>query len=95
MENDIILEETDNKGRAYLGDPLKPDAEMTYSKAGDKMIIIDHTEVSDTLRGKGVGRELLNEVIDMVRQKGIKIMPLCPFAKSQFDKDASIRDVLS
>lgn len=95
MEREIFLEETDNKGRAYFGDPTRPDAEMTYSKAGDKMIIIDHTEVSDALRGQGVGRELLDAVIEMVRQKGIKVMPLCPFAKSQFDKDASIRDVLS
>ncbi|OJJ16860.1 GNAT family N-acetyltransferase [marine bacterium AO1-C] len=91
----MILEETDNKGRAYFGDPFKPDAEMTYSKAGEKMIIIDHTEVSDALRGHGVGRELLDAIIEMVRQKGIKVMPLCPFAKSQFDKDESIRDVLS
>ena len=31
-------------------------ATMTYSVAGDDMIIIDHTEVGDSLRGTGAAR---------------------------------------
>lgn len=96
MENNQIhLEEVDNKGKAYLGEVLKPLAAMTYSKAGDKMIIIDHTEVDESLRGQGVGRKLLDVIVAMARDKGLKVMPLCPFAKSVFDKDVSLHDVLS
>ena len=94
MEYKAILEESGSKGRAIIGNPGKPIAEMTYSKAGDQLIIIDHTEVSEDHRNEGLGRILLDEVIKMVREKGIKVMPLCPFAKSQFDKDPSLRDVL-
>ena len=39
-------------------------AEMTYSKAGDNLIIIDHTEVSDALRGKGVGIKLFTAAVE-------------------------------
>lgn len=90
----IQLEETGNKGRAYAGPAAHPLAEMTYSKAGVSLIIIDHTEVGESLRGQGVGRRLLDAIVAMVREKGLKILPLCPYAKSEFVKDPSLRDVL-
>lgn len=90
----IQIEEKDTKGRAFLEIEGETKAEMTFSKAGDSLIIIDHTEVDDSLRGQGVGRQLLDQVVAMVREQGKKVIPLCPFAKSVFDKDESIRDVL-
>ncbi|MDW7691818.1 GNAT family N-acetyltransferase [Flammeovirgaceae bacterium SG7u.111] len=92
----IKIEENDSKGRAFVSNKEgKTLAEMTFSKAGEELIIIDHTEVADELRGKSVGKQLLNKLVEMARAKNIKIMPLCPFAKSVFDKDESIRDVLN
>ncbi|MCL4113420.1 UNVERIFIED_CONTAM: hypothetical protein GTU68_051223 [Idotea baltica] len=67
---------------------------MTYSKAGPQLWIINHTEVSEQLRGKGAGRQLLDAIVAKARAEEIKILPLCPFAKSVFEKDPSIRDVL-
>ncbi|MEM1218900.1 MAG: GNAT family N-acetyltransferase [Bacteroidota bacterium] len=69
-------------------------AEMTYSKINDQLIIIDHTEVSDALRGQGVGRAMVQQSVEMARDQNIKILPLCPFAKSVFQKVEEIRDVL-
>lgn len=69
-------------------------AEMAYTWAGDTMLIIDHTDVSDQFRGQGLGRKLLNELVAFARGHNIKVIPLCPFAKSVFDKDLSIHDVL-
>ncbi|WP_332606163.1 GNAT family N-acetyltransferase [Acinetobacter sp. ESBL14] len=68
--------------------------EMAYTWAGDSMLIIDHTDVSDQFRGQGVGHKLLKELISFVRERQVKVIPLCPFAKSVFDKDLSIHDVL-
>lgn len=90
----VEIKEIDNQGAAYIGDFAKPDAAMTYSIVGDDLIIIDHTEVSDKLRGQGAGRQLLDAIVDMARKQNKKILPLCPYAKSVFDKDESIGDVL-
>ena len=49
----IEIEEAESKGRAYVAGAAK--AEMTYSRAGDKLLIIDHTEVDDSFRGQGSG----------------------------------------
>ena len=95
MENLAIrIEENESKGKVYIGDSKAPLAAMTFSKAGSKLLIIDHTEVSDALQGQGVGRQLLDKVVGITRERGLKVIPLCPFAKSVFDKDPSIRDVL-
>lgn len=67
---------------------------MTYSKAGNDTIIIDHTEVSEALKGKGAGKQLVTAAVEYARQNGIKIIPLCPFARSVFEKVREYHDVL-
>lgn len=67
---------------------------MTYSWAGDSKIIIDHTEVNAEFNGRGVGKQMVMAAVDFARENNIKILPLCPFAKSVFDKTEEIKDVL-
>lgn len=90
----IQLEEWDSKGRAVLKEGEEVKAEMEYSMAGSKLLIISHTEVDESLKGQGVGKKLLMKVVEHARENEIKILPLCPFAKSVFDKEEEIRDVL-
>jgi predicted GNAT family acetyltransferase len=64
-------------------------AEMVYTMPSPEKMIIEHTEVSDELRGKNVGYQLVNTAVEYARTHHIKIIPLCPFAKSVFDKKAA------
>lgn len=84
----------ENKGSFYIEDESDKKGEMSYSKAGDKLIIIDHTEVTEELRGQGAGKQMLMMAVEFARKNSLKILPLCPYAKSVFDKDDSIADVL-
>ena len=61
--------------------------------AGQKMII-DHTQVDDALRGTGAGRKLVLAAVERARSEKQTVLPLCPFARSVFDKTPEIRDVL-
>lgn len=72
----------------------KEAGKMTYTWAGDSKFIIDHTEVSEGFNGKGVGKKLVMAAVEYARTNNLKIIPLCPFAKSVFDKVEEIRDVL-
>ena len=85
--------EGDSGGRFYVTVDGH-EAEMTYSKAGTTVMIIDHTGVPEALGGQGVGLELVEAGIALARERGLKIMPLCPFAKAQFDKHPEWKDVL-
>lgn len=95
-ENDAISqEETEGKGRYLWREGTGPTAEMTYSKAGERLVIIDHTEVPDALRGTGVGQALVSRAVADARAAGKKILPLCPFAAAQFRRHGDWADVLS
>lgn len=92
---DIKHSHSDTKGSFYIELEGKKVGEMTYSIAGPKLIIIDHTEVGEELKGKGAGVQMLNALVEYVRENNIKVIPLCPFAKSVFDKKEELRDVLN
>jgi predicted GNAT family acetyltransferase len=92
---DILREETRASGGRWVTVVDGHEAEMTYSRASPVLIIIDHTEVPDALRGRGVGQALVQRAVDDARREGFRIIPLCPFAKGQFQRHAEWRDVLS
>lgn len=68
--------------------------EMTYSWAGEDKFIIDHTEVEEAFGGMGVGKTIFEAAVAYAREKGVKIMPLCPFAAGMFKKSDVYKDVL-
>ena len=68
---------------------------MTYTWAGEERFIIDHTEVEAAYNGKGVGKEMLIKAVEFARQNNKKIIPLCPFAKATFQKNADLQDFLT
>jgi uncharacterized protein len=67
---------------------------ISYTFAGETKMILDHTEVNDAYRGQNIGKRILMEIVEFARQSKIKILPLCPFAKSVFNKIEDVRDVL-
>ncbi|TVP43788.1 MAG: N-acetyltransferase [Mongoliibacter sp.] len=90
-----IKHKTDEKkGYFFIEKDGEKKAEMVYSKAGESLFIIEHTEVDDSLRGEGAGKKMVIKAVELARKEGKKIMPLCPFAKSVFDRNEEIRDVL-
>lgn len=76
----ITREDTDTKAR-YVAriEGVVGEGELTLSKASEKLIIVDHTAVPDTMRGMGVAGALAKQVIADARAAGQKIVPLCPF----------------
>ena len=91
---DIQHESGETKGAFYIEKDGKRVAEITYSKLGNTQIIIDHTEVSDALKGQDVGRSLVEHAVAHARDNNLKVIPLCPFAKSIIERDESLQDVL-
>lgn len=96
MEHAVQHHESGSKGAFFIagasGGRL---AQMTYSRTSASLIIIDHTDVDASLAGQGIGRKLLGALVEWARSSSTKVIPLCPFAKAQFEKDAAIRDVLA
>ncbi|MCC5981357.1 MAG: N-acetyltransferase [Oceanicaulis sp.] len=91
----ITEEVSGSKGRYVARAPGMPDAEMTYSVTSPTLIIIDHTGVPDEWRGMGVGKALVERGVTDARARGVRIVPLCPFAKAQIARNPEWQDVLA
>lgn len=87
--------EGDSKGEFVTMQDGVQAGKMTYSKAGSRTFIIDHTEVNPDFAGQGVGKQMVMAAIEYARENGKKIIPLCPFALSVFNKDSTLSDVRS
>ncbi len=92
---EIIEERSGSKGRYAARAPGKPDADLTFSIMNEHTIIIDHTGVPDEWRGMGVGKALVERAVLDARERGVRIVPLCPFAKAQIQRHPEWQDVLA
>ena len=61
-------------------------AEIVFVPTGEHLSIIEHTDVDPSLKGQGVGKQLVAKVVE-------KIIPLCPFAKHEFDNTREYDDI--
>ena len=94
IENTIELDDRGSKGRYFLRSPAGDEAEMTFTKIGERQIIIDHTEVPGAFRGQGAGLRLVTRAVEDARAAGKTIIPLCPFAAAQFGRHPEWQDEL-
>ena|SRR5438128_4937876 len=93
-EVSIQVEGNGHRGAFFIELEGRRQAELTFSAGPDgKLVILDHTEVSESLRGQGVVRKLVEAAVAWARQTNVKLLPLCPFAKAVFDREQQFGDV--
>lgn len=92
---DIRLEDNGTKGRFFVRlDGHEEAAELTFSRASESLVIVDHTYVPDSMRGMGVGKALAQRVVEEAQAKQFRIVPLCPFFKAQAARHPEWSDVV-
>ena len=90
----ITRELTASRGR-YVGRiaGVEGEAELTFSRANPQLVIADHAGTPDSMRGMGAARALVERLVADARAEGFKIRPLCPFVKTQFDRNPGWSDL--
>jgi predicted GNAT family acetyltransferase len=53
-----------------------------------------HTEVSDQVEGRGIGRALVRGALDDVRARGEQAVPLCPFVATYIKTHREYQDLV-
>lgn len=91
----IRRQEHGKRGAFFIEEDGKWIAEMTYYREGLRKIVIDHTAVAKSLRGKGVARALVEAAVKFARSKNLLIKPTCPFAKKVLESSEDYEDVLT
>ncbi|MCL1698688.1 MULTISPECIES: GNAT family N-acetyltransferase [unclassified Lysinibacillus] len=67
-------------------------AEITWQQKGQVMVM-DHTYVSDKLRGQGVAKKLLDHAAAYAREKGYNMQAVCSYVVAAFEKSNAYDDV--
>jgi predicted GNAT family acetyltransferase len=52
-----------------------------YQLRGDS-ILFTHTEIDEAYEGKGLGSVLVKHALESARDRGLGVLPLCPFVRS-------------
>ena len=74
-----------------LGDGTFAIAEYTLRPG---KIMFTHTEVPEAHEGKGIGKTLIRFALDAARDRGLKVIPICPFFAAYMQKHGEVQDLL-
>lgn len=56
-------------------------AVLTYAEQNGKLYLL-HTQVPEAMEGHGIGSALVKSAMEYARQKEVKVVPFCPFARA-------------
>ena len=48
----------------------------------DGLVIVTHSEIDPAFRGRGLGSQLAAGTLDLLRDRGARVVPACPFFAS-------------
>lgn len=80
------------KGIFFIGADDKKDAYISFTE-NNGILTVEHTVVTDALKGQGIGKLLVKEVSDYAREHGLKVNSTCWFAKDIFNKNKEYEDI--
>jgi len=78
MEYELINNESEHRYEFQIEEFI---AKIEYIRSGEK-IYLTHTEVPIELEGKGIASSLVKKVLADIQEKGLKLVPLCPFVNA-------------
>lgn len=58
-------------------------------------LVLIHTEVADEFEGHGIGGRLVAGVLDDIRERGLSVTPLCPFAAGYIERHPEYADLIA
>ena len=90
---EIKQETIGNTGRFYIEESDHVVAEMDCELTDKKTLLIVHTEVAESLAGKGLGRHLVATAVDYARTNFLMIKATCTFAKKILDNSPEFADI--
>jgi len=67
---------------------------IDYRRAG-AVVTLTHAEVPARLQGRGLGSTLVCGTLELVRQRGEKVVPRCPFVAAYIQSHPQFQDLLA
>lgn len=90
---DATVREDSSRQRYQLATPDGP-AIAAYERDGDRLVLT-HTVVPSAQEGRGIASRLIAGVLADARDKGLKIVPVCPFVSAYLARHPEDRDLVA
>jgi predicted GNAT family acetyltransferase len=85
----------DNSARGRFEMNAGDDIAVIYYGLAPGIITLSHTEVPEELEGRGLGSTIVRGVLDIVRARGLKVVPACGFVAAFIRKNPDYQDLLA
>ena len=85
----------DNTARSRFELDIGGHVAFANYRIADGVIAITHTEVPCALREGGVGTRLVLGALAQIRARGLKVRPLCSFARHVIARHPEVQDLLA
>jgi predicted GNAT family acetyltransferase len=66
---------------------------VVYHLTGNAISLV-HTETDPRFRGHGVGGQLIKATLDSARERGLEVLPYCPFVRSWIEEHPEYADLV-
>ena len=91
---DITTRDNPDAGRfeILVGDEV---AGFAVYSVDDGVATMPHTVIEEAFDGKGLGSKLAVFALDTIRERGLKVRPLCPFIKGYIERHDAYADLVA
>jgi uncharacterized protein len=92
----VQTEVTDNPGENRF--EIRVDGKVAGYAAywlGDDKVTLTHTEVDSAYEGQGLGSVLVRGTLDQLRERGVAVVPQCPFVRRFLGRHPDYLDLVS
>lgn len=87
---EIEKKENGRTGKLIMKDDSAEIGEVAFLINDDENYVIDHTSVDESMTGKGIGKKLIDAIVNLARENNKKIIPVCEYAKKVFERNADM-----
>jgi predicted GNAT family acetyltransferase len=79
--------------QSFVVEGAEGTAVLTYRELGDHLTIL-HTKVAPEHEGEGFGGLLVRAALDYARQRKLRVIPACKFARMYIARHAEYADLI-
>lgn len=77
----------------YRDDRLADQRERARRRQPGAVVLV-HTDIDPAFEGGGLGRLLVGAALDDIRERGLQVVPLCPFVAAYIRRNPGYADLV-
>jgi predicted GNAT family acetyltransferase len=93
MADEVRVSDNPSQLRYELFVDGQPAGLIRYRRLPDTLALV-HTEVDPQFEGRGLGARLIEGALADIRERGLHVVPICPFVRAYLDRHPGDRDLI-